>query len=568
MKDLKKEIAYSISKLENVEIEKIEEYMEVPKEESNGDYSLPCFKLAKELKKSPIIIAQEIKNSIDIDKGLVEKIDAVNGYLNFYVNNEVIAKEVIEEFDNAKENFGNQDVGKGKNVIVEYSSPNIAKPFHIGHLRTTLIGRALYNIYKTLGYNVIGINHLGDYGTQFGKMIEGYKRWGSEYDLSTNPIEKLEQMYVRINNLCKEDEKVLEQARENFRLLENGDKYCNDIWTQFKELSLKEFDKIYKLLNIKFDIVEGEAFFAKKANEVIEALEKSGKLQNSNGAEIVDLTEDGIDVPCIIRKSNGSTIYASRDLATIIYRAKTYNYDKNIYVVGNEQKLYFEQIFKVAKYLGLDQKYIDGLEHVWYGMVRLTTGKMSTREGNVIKVKELLDESIARVEEIMKERNIENKQEVAKKVGIGAVIFNDLFGNRIKDEIFDWNEVLNFNGQTGPYCQYITVRCKSVLEKAAYVPEIKDVKYDILKEKDSIKVIKTIANFKETLVRSMKKNEPSILTKYIVELAEDYSNFYNNNQIICNDKDIQDSRLYLTYMTKTVLEKGLNILGIEVPDKM
>ena len=305
----------------------------------------------------------------------------------------------------------------------------------------------MYNIYKTLGFNTIGINHLGDYGTQFGKMIEGYKRWGNEYDLSTNPIEKLEDMYVRINTLCKEDENVLEQARENFRLLENGDEYCSDIWEKFKELSLKEFDKIYEILNIKFDVVEGEAFFAKRADEVIEVLEKSGKLQKSNGAEIVDLTEDGINTPCIIRKSNGSTIYASRDLATIIYRAKTYNYDKNIYVVGNEQKLYFEQIFKVAKYLGLEQKYVEGLEHVWYGMVRLTTGRMSTREGNVIKVKELLDESISRVKDIMKERDIENKEEVAKKVGIGAVIFNDLFGNRIKDEVFDWNEVLNFNGK-------------------------------------------------------------------------------------------------------------------------
>ena len=568
MIDLKKEIAKSIAKLENIEIEKIEEYMEVPKEKNNGDYSLPCFKLAKELKKSPVSIADEIKNRINISSDIVEKIESVNGYLNFYVNSNILIKEVIEEFNKEKENFGNQDIGKGKNVIVEYSSPNIAKPFHIGHLRTTLIGRALYNIYKTLGFNTIGINHLGDYGTQFGKMIEGYKRWGNEYDLSTNPIEKLEQMYVRINTLCKEDESVLEQARENFRLLENGDKYCGDIWEKFKELSLKEFDKIYEILNIKFDVVEGEAFFAKRADEVIEVLEKSGKLQKSNGAEIVDLTEDGINVPCIIRKSNGSTIYASRDLATIIYRAKTYNYDKNIYVVGNEQKLYFEQIFKVAKYLGLEQKYVEGLEHVWYGMVRLTTGRMSTREGNVIKVKELLDESISRVKDIMKERDIENKEEVAKKVGIGAVIFNDLFGNRIKDEVFDWNEVLNFNGETGPYCQYITVRCKSVLEKAKYLPEINTVKYEYLKDAEAINVIKTISNFKETLVRAMQKNEPSILTKYIIELAENYSNFYNNNQIICEDKEIQNSRLYLTYMTKIVLEKALNILGIEVPDKM
>ena len=449
MIDFKQEIAEQISKIVNMNKEELEKYIEKPKDLKNGDYAFPCFRLAKELKKSPTSIAEDIKNQIHIDEDIIEKVDVVGGYLNFYIQKDKLAKEVVFKIDNEEE-YGKSRIGEGKTIIVEYSAPNIAKPFHIGHLRTTLIGRALYNVYKYLGYNTIGINHLGDYGTQFGKMIEGYKLWGNEYNLDENPIEKLMDMYVRINTLCKEDVEVLERCRDNFKLLEQKDPYCVEIWEKFKTLSMIEFNKIYDLLNIKFDSIKGESFYADKTQEVIELLEKSGKLQESNGAKIVDLEDKGINTPCIIEKTNGSSIYASRDLAAILYRARTYDFDKCLYVVAYEQNLHFKQIFEVAKLLGIDEKYTNGLKHVSYGMVRLLTGKMSTREGTVVKIEDLLKESIDRAKKIIAEKNpdLQDKEEIAKKVGIGAVIFNDLSSDRIKDEIFDWNIILNFQGET------------------------------------------------------------------------------------------------------------------------
>ena len=449
MIDFKQEIAEQISKIVNMNKEELEKYIEKPKDLKNGDYAFPCFRLAKELKKSPTSIAEDIKNQIHIDEDIIEKVDVVGGYLNFYIQKDKLTKEVVFQIDKEKE-YGKSKIGEGKTIIVDYSAPNIAKPFHIGHLRTTLIGRALYNVYKYLGYNTIGINHLGDYGTQFGKMIEGYKLWGNEYNLDENPIEKLMDMYVRINTLCKEDVEVLERCRDNFKLLEQKDPYCVEIWEKFKTLSMIEFNKIYDLLNIKFDSIKGESFYADKTQEVIELLEKSGKLQESNGAKIVDLEDKGINTPCIIEKTNGSSIYASRDLAAILYRARTYDFDKCLYVVAYEQNLHFKQIFEVAKLLGIDEKYTNGLKHVSYGMVRLLTGKMSTREGTVVKIEDLLKESIDRAKKIIAEKNpdLQDKEEIAKKVGIGAVIFNDLSSDRIKDEIFDWNIILNFQGET------------------------------------------------------------------------------------------------------------------------
>ena len=449
MIDFKQEIAEQISKIVNMNKEELEKYIEKPKDLKNGDYAFPCFRLAKELKKSPTSIAEDIKNQIHIDEDIIEKVDVVGGYLNFYIQKDKLTKEVVFKIDNEEE-YGKSRIGEGKTIIVEYSAPNIAKPFHIGHLRTTLIGRALYNVYKYLGYNTIGINHLGDYGTQFGKMIEGYKLWGNEYNLDENPIEKLMDMYVRINTLCKEDVEVLERCRDNFKLLEQKDPYCVEIWEKFKTLSMIEFNRIYDLLNIKFDSIKGESFYADKTQEVIELLEKSGKLQESNGAKIVDLEDKGINTPCIIEKTNGSSIYASRDLAAILYRARTYDFDKCLYVVAYEQNLHFKQIFEVAKLLGIDEKYTNGLKHVSYGMVRLLTGKMSTREGTVVKIEDLLKESIDRAKKIIAEKNpdLQDKEEIAKKVGIGAVIFNDLSSDRIKDEIFDWNIILNFQGET------------------------------------------------------------------------------------------------------------------------
>ena len=568
MVNFKTEIAKSISKITNIQTEELESYIEVPKDTNNGDYSFPCFKLAKSLKKAPQMIAEDIKNQINIDDKFVTDINVINGYLNFFINKSTLTEDVLNEIYSSEEK--KLTVGNGKNIVIDYSAPNIAKPFHIGHLRSTVIGGALYKIYKYLGYNVTGINHLGDYGTQFGKLIEGYKLWGNEYDIEANPIDELTKIYIRINEVCKNDEKILEQCRNNFKLLEDGDKYCLEIWKKFRDLSLKEFQKVYELLGSQFDSWNGESFYSDKMPEVIGILEKTGKLVESQGAKIVDLEEQGINTPCIIEKTNGSTTYATRDLAAILYRARTYDFDKALYVTSYEQVLHFKQVFEVAKLLGLDEKYTNGLKHVPFGMVLLSTGKMSTREGTSIKLEDLLNEAISRANKIIEEKNpeLENKNEVAKKVGIGAVIFNDLFNSRVKDEIFDWDTILNFQGETGPYIQYTYVRTKSVLEKAGNMPNVENIDVKLLNDESSIKILKLIYNFEDTLIQVTEKEEPSILSRYLIELAKAYSNFYNENKIILEDEQLQNARVFLTYATGKILKKGAELLGIEMPDKM
>ena len=399
-------------------------------------------------------------------------------------------------------------------------------------------------------------------------MIEGYKRWEKEYTFE-KPIEDLTDIYVRINELCKKDEEVLELCRENFKKLEEKAEYEVKLWEKLKELSLKEFYKIYDLLDVKFDSLNGEAFYADKMQEIIDLLEKSGRLEESQGAKIIDLSDKNMS-PCIICKSNGSSIYATRDLAAILYRTREYNFDKCLYVVAYEQNLHFKQIFEVAKLLGIDEKYINGLEHVSYGMVHLKSGKMSTREGNVIKVEDLLNEAIQRAGKILEEKNpyIQDKEDIAKKVGIGAIIFNDLANSRIKDEIFDWDTILNFQGETGPYIQYIYVRTKSILENAKEIPSIEKVDIEELLDKESIEVLKNIYNFEEVLKDVTEKNEPYLLSKYLIELAKNYSVFYNNNKILTDDEKKTSARLYLTYMVNTVLKNGANLLGIKMPNKM
>ena len=569
MIDFKLEVAKQISKAINIPENEIYKSIEIPKNLANGDYAFPCFILAKTLKKAPPIIAVELKEKIIIDDKIINKAQVSGGYLNFYINKELLTKEVINEIQE-KEEYGKYDIGKGKNIIVEYSSPNIAKPFHIGHLRTTGIGAALYNIYKYLGYNTIGINHLGDYGTQFGKMIEGYKRWGNEYTLDEHPIDDFLDIYVRINDLCKKDESVLEACRDNFKKLEDGDQYCTEIWNKFKDLSLKEFQRVYDMLGTTFDSWNGEAFYTDKMPEVIDILEKSGHLIESNGAKIVDLEDQGINTPCMVVKSNGSTTYDTRDLAAVLYRARTYDFDKCLYVVAYEQDLHFRQIFATSKYLGLDEKYLKGLEHISYGMVRLKEGKMSTREGTLIKLEDLLNESIKRVGKIIEEKNpeLENKEEVAKIVGIGAVVFNNLSSNRVKDQIFDWDEVLNFQGETGPYIQYTFVRANSVLQKVSKVPIANEINIDLLQDDYSQTIIKLIYNFSDVLKQVTEKNEPSILARYLIDLSKAYSVFYNENKIICDDKEMQNARVFLSYATQKVLKQGSKLIGMNMPNKM
>ena len=533
MIDFKEKIAEILADATNLNEKELESYIEMPKDSKNGDYAFPCFRLAKELRKAPPVIANEIKEKIETTPEEIEKVEVVGGYLNFYINKDIITKEVLNQIENNKDNYGKSKIGKGKNIVIDYSAPNIAKPFHIGHLRSTVIGGALYNIEE-------------------------------------NPIDELTKIYIRINNLCKEDEKVLEECRNNFKKLEDGDKYCVELWEKFKSLSLKEFQKVYDLLGSEFDSWNGEAFYSDKMPEVIEILEKTGKLISSQGAKIIDLEDKGINTPCIIEKSNGSTTYATRDLAAILYRARTYDFDKALYLTSYEQVLHFKQVFEVAKLLGIDKKYTDGLQHIPFGMVLLPTGKMSTREGKVIKLEDLLNEAIQRAKIIIEEKNpsLENKEEIAKKVGIGAVIFNDLSNSRVKDEIFEWDQILNFQGETGPYIQYTYVRTKSVIEKAGKIPELKSVQIKELSDEYSQNIIKLIYNFENVLNQVTEKEEPSILARYLIDLAKAYSGFYNENKIITENKDTQNARVYLTYAVGQVLKIGANLLGIEMPNKM
>jgi len=569
MLNFKNEIAKIISNITNINVNELEGYIEIPPDENMGDYAFPSFKLAKELRKAPPVIANELKEKIEVENEILDKVEVVGGYLNFYINKSTLIKNTLVEVEVKGEDYGKSQIGEGKNIVIDYSHPNIAKPFHIGHLRSTVIGQALYNLYNHMGYNVKGLNYLGDYGTQFGKMIEGYKLWGNEYDIDKNPIEELTKIYVRINDLCKQDEVVLENCRNNFKLLEDGDNYCVELWKKFRELSLKEFQKIYDLLGGKFDSWEGEASIASKVPEILETLEKTGKLVVSEGAKIIDLEEHKMP-PCIIEKTNGSSTYASRDLAAILYRARTYDFDKAIYVTSYEQVLHFKQVFEVAKLLGINEKYANGLTHVPFGMVLLKTGKMSTREGNIIKLEDLLNEAIQRAKDIIKEKNanLENADEVAKKVGIGAIIFNDLSSGRIKDEIFDWDTILNFNGETGPYIQYTYVRTQSILNNIKKLPNVREIDTKQLDNKEAIRVIKLIYNFQQTIIEATDKNEPSILSRYLIDLSKAFSGFYNEYKIMSEVEEEKNARIYLTYITGLVLKSGMSLLGIEMPDKM
>ena len=569
MINFKHEIAKEISKIVNIDTEELVSFIEVPKESNHGDYAFPCFRLAKELKKAPPMIANEIKEKIEINPEIIENIEVVGGYLNIYINKQTLLTTTLEEIDKNKENYGSSSVGEGKNVVIEYSSPNIAKPFHIGHLRTTVIGGALYKIYKFLGYNVIGINYLGDWGMQFGKVLAGIELWGNEYDLEKDKIQSLLNIYVRFCKEEKENDALTDKAREWFKKLEEKDEEALEKWEWIRNVSIENYNKTYKLLNSNFDEFRGEAYYNDKMDAIVEELQEKGLLKDSQGAKIVDLEEYNMP-PCIIITSAGTTIYATRDITAFIDRIKSFNFEKMIYVVGGEQKLHFEQFFKVLELMGY-QDYVKRTSHVSFGLVVDKDGeKIGTRKGNSVFLEDILNDSIEKVKKIIDEKNanLENKDEIARKVGVGAIIFNDLANSRIKDEIFDWDMLLNFQGETGPYIQYIYVRTKGVLEKAGYVPNFKDVDFSVIQEKEVIDIIKNIYGFSDVIKLAADKNEPSILSRYLIDLAQSFSNFYNEYKVITEDKKVQDARLYLTYAVGTVLKTGVELLGMEMPDKM
>lgn len=570
MKEIKKNIAGKIAEYLGKEDGEIFENIEVPKESTMGDFAYPCFKLSKELRKSPVMIAEDIKENVKFEDSIA-KVEVVSGYLNFFVNNEKVVKDIMEEIILKKEKYLEENEGNGKNICIDYSSPNIAKPFHIGHLRSTVIGNSIYKIYEKLGYNVIGINHLGDFGTQFGLVIEGYKRWGNEYNLEQNPIKCLVDIYVRINELAKEDETVKDLARENFKKLENGEEEVTALWKKFKDLSLEEYKRIYKMLDMEFDSYNGEAFYNDKMDEIVEILKEKNLLVQSEGAMVVEL--EGYDIPCMILKSNGSTTYTTRDLAAALYRKREYDFVKSIYVTSYEQSLHFAQMFKVAENI-IGEDYAKNMVHVPFGMVLGKGGKkISTRGGANLTLEEILTEAITKAKEILIEKGkaTENIDELARQIGVGAIIFNDLKNNRIKDEIFNLDDMLKFDGETGPYVQYMYVRTNSILNKASFdisKESIENIDFSLLKEKEEIELVKALSKVKEVIQNAAKEYEPSIVTRYIIDIASMFSTYYNAHHIIVEDKELMKARLSLVYAVNIMLKECLGLLGISVPEKM
>ena len=566
MADFKKLISESIkSEIEDLTLEEITALIEVPPNKEMGDYAFPCFKLAKIFRKAPNAIAEDLAGKIQPTDD-INKIINLGGYVNFFVNKESLAKKVINQVLSEKENYGKSEFGKGKTVVVEYSSPNIAKPFHIGHVRTTVIGNALSKIYQSQGYHVEKLNHLGDYGTQFGKLIVAYKLWGDKQAVEKDPIKELLKLYIRFHDEAETKPEMEDEAREWFTKLENGDEEAKDLWQWFRDESLKEFSRVYKLLDIEFDSYVGESFYSDKMPAVIEELKEKNLLEESDGAMIVNL-EDSKLPPALIQKRDGSTLYLTRDLASAFYRKKVYDFDKSIYVVGAQQELHFKQCFEIIKRMGYD--WYKDMIHVQFGMVALEEGTMSTRKGRVVFLEDVLNQAIDRTRQIIEEKNpeAENIDEVAKAVGVGAVVFQELSNSRIKDYTFSWDRTLSFEGETGPYVQYTHARCCAVLRKADQ-PVSADINYELLSDQDAADVLSVLENFNKSLMTAMKKNEPHIVTRFVLDLAQAFNKFYHNSPILVDDADLRAARLALVEATRQTIENALKILGMKAPQKM
>lgn len=561
--DYKVKIAELIKQHVDLDVEAIEKLIEIPPKPEMGDYAFPCFQLSKVMRKAPNMIAEELKGLMNTEG--FERVENLGPYLNFFVDKGTFAKNTITKVLEEGDNYGASNVGEGKTVCVEYSSPNIAKPFHVGHLFTTAIGNSLYKMFKKEGYNTIGLNHLGDWGTQFGKLISAYHRWVDEEALEKSPIDELLRIYVKFHEEAKKDPSLEDEARANFKALENGDPEATALWTRFRDLSLKEFERVYDILGVKFDSLNGEAFYNDKMDVVVDELKEKGLLVESNGAQVVML-EDYNMPPCIVLKADGASIYATRDLAAAMYRKKTYDFYKCVYVVGTPQALHFKQVFKVLELAG--HEWAKDCVHVGFGLVKFADRKLSTRDGSIVLLDDLLREAVEKTMEAIKDKDeIQNKEEVAKKIGVGAVIFTYLKNSREKDIVFDWKEILSFEGETGPYVQYAYARGNSILNRAGECTG--NVDYSKLSSKEEFELVKSLGNFNNVITLALDKLEPSILTRYVIEVAKGFNKFYNSHSVLnLDDEDLKATRLNLVKASLQVIKNGLELLGIGVVEKM
>ena len=572
MKEQKDKLAELLSgMIDGLETSDIREMIEIPPDSSMGDFAFPCFRLAKTMRKAPQMIAADLAEKLAGNEAF-SKVENVNAYVNFFMNKAEVAGAAVDAVIKAGAAYGGGDQGNGKTVCIDYSSPNIAKPFHIGHIRSTVIGNSLYKIFDSLGYNVVRINHLGDYGTQFGKMIVAYRKWGSKEEVEAEPIKSLLKYYVKFHEEAEKDPALEDEARHTFTLLENGAEEETALWQWFRDESLKEFNYVYDLLGITFDSYAGESFYSDKMDRVVDILESKGLLKDSDGTQIVDLSEYNM-TPALIKKKDGSTLYITRDLAAVLYRKETYDFDKCIYVVASQQNLHFQQLFKIVSLMGFD--WADKCVHVPFGMVSLEDGTMSTRKGKVVFLLDVLTKAIEKTKEVIAEKNVaeEDIDQTAKDVGIGAVMFQELSNNRIKDYVFSWDKVLNFEGETGPYVQYTHARACSVLRNAGASAEAvlngtakPDMKY--ITGEAAYELVKAIASFPEVVQDAAAKYEPSVVTRHIIDVAQFFNKFYHDEHILVDNEEEKQAKLALVYAAKQTIANGLALLGIAAPERM
>jgi arginyl-tRNA synthetase len=562
---MKEQIIDIISKAAELDKETVAGILEIPPKADMGDFAFPCFQLAKTLRKAPPMIAADIAEKIG-QPDIIDRLEVKGAYLNFFLKKEMFVKSMMDKA--TVENFGGSDIGSGKTICIDYSSPNVAKNFHVGHLRTTIIGNSLYKIYSKLGYKVERINHLGDWGTQFGKLIVAYKAWGSKEAVEKDGVAELMRLYVKFHEEADKDDSLNDQARAWFTKMEQGNEEALEIWQWFVDISLEEYKGTYQLLGMEFDHYLGESFYRDKTADVVKRLQDANLLKESEGAQIVDLEEYNM-APCLIMKKDGSSIYATRDLAAIFYRKATWNFEKCLYVTGQEQKLHFAQVFKVVELLG-NEWAKDSLVHIPYGLVSLEGAKLSTRSGNIIYAEDILKEAIEKVKATIEEKNpdLEDKDEVAKIVGVGAIIFHDLYNQRIKDVSFKWDKVLNFDGETGPYVQYTYVRCASILRNVSDFNPKTDIDYSKLLDDEAVALLKEISRFPQVVEDAAEKYEPCVVARFAMDVAQSFSRFYNACRINVEDDAVRNARVKLVYLTKNTLRDALDLLGIQCPEQM